>query len=96
MFLTGDVTITGQLAAHAYTAASGNTLTQSFCPACGTPVMAQVSARPQFRTMRVGFLQPPHDLTPQMVIWTNDAPAWATFPEGLERHTKQPPPPPQS
>ena len=66
MFLTTDVTITGTLAAHAYTAASGNTLTQSFCPACGTPVMAQVSARPQFRTMRVGFIAPPHDLTPQL------------------------------
>jgi len=94
MFLTDDVTITGTLGTHAYIAASGNTLTQSFCAACGTPVMGQVSARPQFRTMRVGFIQPPHDLTPQMVIWTDDAPAWAVIPEGLERHAKQPPPPP--
>jgi len=94
MFLTDDVTITGTLGTHAYIAASGNTLTQSFCAACGTPVMGQVSARPQFRTMRVGFIQPPHDLTPQMVIWTNDAPAWAVIPDGLERHAKQPPPPP--
>lgn len=94
MFLTDDVTVTGTLATHAYTAASGNTLTQSFCPACGTPVMGQVSARPQFRTMRVGFLQPPHGLLPQMVIWTDDAPAWAVFPESLERYAKQPPVPP--
>lgn len=94
MFLTEQVAITGKLATHTYTAASGNTLTQSFCPACGTPVMAQVSARPQFRTMRVGFIQPPHNLTPQMVIWTDDAPAWAVFPEGLERHARQPPAPP--
>lgn len=94
MFKTDDVTISGALAAHAYTAASGNTLTQSFCAACGTPVMAQVSARPQFRTMRVGFIMPPHDLIPQMVIWTDEAPQWAVFPEDLERHAKQPPPPP--
>ena len=94
MFLTDDVTITGTLGTHAYTAASGNTLTQSFCAACGTPVMGQVSARPQFRTLRVGFIQPPHHLTPQMVIWTDDAPAWAVIPAGLERHAKQPPLPP--
>ncbi|WP_298189208.1 GFA family protein [Novosphingobium sp.] len=94
MFLTEDVTITGPLGTHAYTAASGNTLTQSFCGHCGTPVMGQVSARPQFRTLRVGFITPPHDLVPQMAIWTDDAPAWAVIPEHLERHGRQPPPPP--
>ena len=93
MFATDAVAITGTLATHSYTAASGNVLTQSFCPACGTPVMAQSSARPQFRTIRLGFIEPPHDLAPQMAIWTDDAPAWAVIPDHLERHALQPPAP---
>jgi len=93
MFRTEDVHLTGKLASHDYLAASGNVLTQSFCAACGTPVMAQSSARPQFRTIRIGFLEPGHDLSPQMAIWTAEAPAWARIDPALERHEGQPPAP---
>jgi len=94
MFRTVDVQLSGQLASHFYVAASGNTLTQSFCPACGTPVMGQSSARPQFRTIRLGFLEPGHGLAPQMAIWTAEAPPWARIDPALERHERQPPAPP--
>lgn len=94
MFHTGDVAIEGALASHTYVAASGNTLTHSFCPQCATQVMAQSSARPQFRTVRLGFLDPGHGLRPQMAIWTDDAPDWALFDPAMERHPRQPPPPP--
>ena len=93
MFLTEGVRLSGDLASHSYVAASGNTVTQSFCPACGTPVMAQSSARAQFRTIRLGFLQPGHGLAPQMAIWTAEAPPWARIDPALERHERQPPPP---
>lgn len=96
MFATSDVAISGELATHDYVAASGNTLTHSFCPKCGTQVMAQSSARPQFRTMRMGFLDEGHGLKPQMVIWTDEAPAWAVIDPALEQFPRQPPaPPPQ-
>ncbi|UZK66812.1 GFA family protein [Sphingomonas sp. M1-B02] len=94
MFATGVITIEGELATRSYVAASGNTLTQSFCGACGTPVMGQSSARPQFRTLRLGFLDTPHDLSPQIAIWTEDAPAWAVIDPQLEQFARQPPPPP--
>lgn len=93
MFPTEAVTMTGALGTHSYLAPSGNTLTQSFCPACGTPVMGQSSGRPQFRTMRLGFIQPPHDLAPQMAIWTSEAPAWAQIDPALPRFEAQPPAP---
>ncbi len=93
MFRTEDVRLSGELATHSYVAASGNTLTQSFCPACGTPVMAQSSARPQFRTIRLGFLEPGHGLSPSMAIWTAEAPLWARIDPVLERHEGQPPAP---
>lgn len=96
MFATADVAISGALATHDYVAASGNTLTHSYCAQCGTPVMAQSSARPQFRTIRLGFLDEGHGLRPQMAIWIEEAPAWAAIDPALEQFPRQPPaPPPQ-
>lgn len=94
IFMTEAVEFTGEFATHAYVAASGNTLTQSFCSRCGTPVMAQSSARPQFRTVRIGFLEDAHDLSPQIAIWTGDAPPWARIDPALEQFIGQPPAPP--
>lgn len=93
MFPTDSVALEGTLAAHAYEAASGATLTQSFCARCGTPVMGQSSARPQFRTLRLGFLDAGHGLAPTMAIWTSEAPPWAAIDPALERFAVQPPPP---
>ncbi|NIJ20045.1 hypothetical protein FHS95_001737 [Sphingomonas naasensis] len=93
IFATDAVALQGALANTTYIAASGNTLTQSFCGKCGTQVMAQSSARPQFRTIRLGFLDAPHDLAPEVAIWTEDAPAWAVIDPALERFPRQPPPP---
>lgn len=93
MFETEHVTLSGALASWNYLAASGNTLTQSFCPACGTPVFAQSSARPQFMTVRLGFLEEPHGLAPEMAIWTDDKPVWAKIDPELPSHPGQPPAP---
>jgi hypothetical protein len=94
IYRLADVTLVGELATRAYVASSGNTLTQSYCASCGTPVLAQSSARPQFRTLRFGFLEPGHGLAPQMAIWTDEAPAWAVIDPRLARFPGQPPLPP--
>ena len=96
LFATAAVTMTGTPATHSYTAASGNELTHSYCAECGTPVMAQSNARPQFRTFRLGFLDPGHGLAPQAAIWASEAPPWAAIDPKLERFEAQPPPPPQA
>lgn len=93
MFRTKDVALSGTPASWSYVADSGNTLTQSFCPACGTPVFAQSSARPQFMTFRLGFLDEPHGLAPEMAIWTDDKPAWAPLDPELPSYPGQPPAP---
>jgi hypothetical protein len=93
MFHTADVTLTGDLAQWSYRALSGNTLTQSFCPVCGTPVCAQSSARPQFMTFRFGFIDEPHGLAPEMAIWTAEKPAWAKIDPDLPNYPGQPPAP---
>ncbi|MFO7325593.1 MAG: GFA family protein [Pseudomonadota bacterium] len=93
MFRTADVAIDGALGSRSYAADSGNTVTQWFCPTCATPVYVQSSARPHFRTVRLGVLDQPHDLAPRMVIWTRMAPPWARFDPALEHYEAQPPAP---
>ena len=93
MFRVEDIAISGKLAAHEYTAASGNQLTQYFCPNCGAHVMGQSSGRPQFRTLRLGFLDIGHGLAPTMAVWVSDAPGYAWIDPKLEQFSHQPPPP---
>ena len=93
-FRTEDVALSGALSSYSYLAASGNTLIQSYCSVCGTPVMGQSSARPQFRTLRLGFLEAGTGLRPQTAIWTEEAPSWAQIDPALEQHRRQPPAPP--
>ncbi len=94
IFKADDVEITGSLAACAWTAASGNTLTFHFCPSCGTQVYGQSSARPHLKTVRFGMIDEPHGLRPEIAIWTEDAPAWATIDPAMEQYPRQPPAPP--
>ena len=94
IFKSDEVTLTGQLAQNTWQAASGNMLTFHFCGSCGTQVYAQSSARPHLKTVRFGMFNQPNDLAPQMVIWTDDAPAWALIDPALESWPQQPPAPP--
>ncbi|HTM94845.1 MAG TPA: GFA family protein [Croceibacterium sp.] len=93
MFRTEDVELSGPLASWSYVADSGNTLTMHSCAECGTPVYAQSSARPQYRTIRIGFLDEPHGLAPTTAIWTDEKPAWAALDPKLESLPRQAPAP---
>ena len=96
MFETADVSLSGELRPWGYLAPSGNTLTMHSCATCSTPVYAQSSARPQFMTLRLGFIEEPHALAPQMVIWTSERPSWAQPDPDLESWPQQPLPPRQA
>lgn len=94
IFKSAEVAINGTLASSTWTAASGNALTFHFCPSCGTQVYAQSSARTYLSTVRFGVIDEPHGLKPDMVIWTDDAPAWAHIDPQIESCPQQAPPPP--
>lgn len=96
MFHTVDVSLSGETRAWSYLAPSGNTLTLHNCATCSTPVYAQSSARPQFKTFRLGFLDEGHGLAPSVAIWTEEMPAWATLDPAMESWPRQPPPPPKA
>jgi len=94
IFPAEAVVLSGEPASSSWPAASGNTLTFHFCPACGTQIYGQSSARMHLKTTRLGVLDQPHGLAPQMVIWTDDAPKWAVINPALEQWPQQPPAPP--
>lgn len=94
LFQLKDIALSGELASTGYTAASGNSYAQLFCPKCGNPVMGDSSGRPHARVIRLGFLDEGHGLTPTAAIWLADAPAWAPIPDGAERFDGQAPTPP--
>jgi hypothetical protein len=94
IFKAEDVHITGNLGSSAWVADSGNTLTFYFCPACGTQIYGQSSARLHLKTVRFGVLDQPHGLKPQIAIWTLDAPDWARIDPDLPQFSGQPPAPP--
>lgn len=94
IFKTEDVEVTGDLSSNGYVAASGATLTQFFCPSCGSHIYGQSSARLHLRTVRFGVLDEPHGLRPQIALWTDDAPEWAVIDPAMEHFPQQPPAPP--
>jgi hypothetical protein len=92
-FLLAEWDLSGELDTHRTLAASGNTLIQSFCPKCGTPVMVQSSARMHMASVRLGFLDGGHGLRPDTAIWVSDAPDWAVIDPALKKFDRQPPSP---
>ena len=93
IFLAEDVEVSGDLSSSSWASASGNSLTFSFCPSCGTQVYGQSSARMHLTTVRLGVLDEAHGLRPEMAIWTADAPDWAQIDPAIEHHKGQPPAP---
>ncbi len=96
IFPADAIEITGEVSSNAHRADSGNDLHWSFCPRCGSQLTANSSARPHLRVVRLGAIDRPHGLAPNVIIWTSEAPDWATFPSGAELFPGQPPALPSS
>jgi hypothetical protein len=92
---TSALTVSGSLSEYTRTATSGNEIARQFCPTCGSHLFAKTDARPQFRVVRVGNLDDPSSIKPDMNIWASSAPSWACLDLALERVEHQPMPPTQ-
>jgi hypothetical protein len=93
LFPSAALTIDGVLADYSTVADSGNTMLRRFCPRCGTQVLVNSAARPQFTGVRVGTLDEPSAVRPAATIWTSAAPPWAAIDPSLPQVEQQPPPP---
>lgn len=93
IFPAASIEATGPLACFASRADSGNEISRYFCPTCGCHLFGASSATPQFRVVRLGTLDDPNAVKPQMNIWTSSAPEWACLDSALKAEPRQPPPP---
>ncbi|WP_226635513.1 GFA family protein [Novosphingobium profundi] len=91
LFRTEGMTVSGDVTWRGYEAASGNTVEQGFCAACGTPVFARNSSRGGAQVVRLGVLDDAADLSINAIIWTSDAPDWAYFDPQVKQWPGQPP-----
>src|SRR5579862_4171369 len=78
-FPADKVTITGDLTNYDNTADSGTPMRRGFCPSCGTPVTSHALSRPHLMFFRIGTLDDPTIIAPQMNIWTEHKPGWAVI-----------------
>jgi hypothetical protein len=93
VFPAEAVTLDGELTERSYVAASGNEVTQAFCPECGTPVLGYSAARAHVRVFKLGFLDEGHGLRPTAAIWTSEAPDWAVIDPEMNQFPRQSPAP---
>lgn len=93
LFPLDAIALEGEMGWFGYTAESGNRVEQGYCASCGTPIMGRNSGRAGSVVIRLGFLDQPTGLAPDMAIWLDDAPDWAIIDPALEQHRRQPPPP---
>lgn len=94
IFPTASIAVTGTVAGHQRTAASGNMVTRRFCPACGAHLFADSTGRPGLTVVRLGTLDDPSSIRPGANIWTASAPSWACLDPALDDSPGQPAPPP--
>ncbi len=96
LFSSDALTIEGVLAEYSTVADSGNAMLRRFCPRCGTQVLVNSAARPQFTGVRVGTFDDPSAVQPAATIWTSAAPPWAAIDPKLPKVERQPAPPPSA
>ena len=71
---------------------SGKEVNHYFCDQCGTTVCAEITVG-NFYSVAASTLNNNNEFTPNMAIYTASAPAWAVFPEGVQKFETLPPNP---
>ena len=76
MFPLSALSLQGDTATFSYTSGAGNTVSKSFCPGCGCPIMGQNSGMSDHVTLTLGSMENAGDLAVQVVIYCRDRPSW--------------------
>lgn len=84
--------VTGETAAYAKPADSGNTVTRHFCPVCGSAVYSVNAGMPDLVFPRASSLNDPEVFVPQLIVYTKRAPSWDRMEDSLPRFDAMPPP----
>lgn len=92
IFPSSSIEVTGQLSCYTSLAESGHQISRYFCPTCGCHLFASSSETAQFRVVRLGTLDDPSSIKPEVNMWTASAPSWACLDLTLRSEAMQPAP----
>ncbi len=83
-----DVEVSGRTRSFARAANSGATLTRSFCPECGTPLLAHSSRAVDVLMLPAGLFGADAAgwFVPNQLIFARSHREWDVIPEGLPQH----------
>lgn len=85
--------VSGNVRGFEWKADSGNTVTTSFCPTCGSPLFGKSSGMPGMVTFRAASLDTPEAVSPQMAVYTKRLLAWDHLDPTLPAFQEMPPMP---
>lgn len=81
----------GETRAHAVRGEAGSTIRRAFCTVCGSQIFGFVDELPDVVIIKMGCVTEAPDLPVGAVIWTDTAPGYARFPEGVPTFPRNPP-----
>lgn len=90
-FRRDDVSVTGAISNWARTAESGLSLTNHFCPTCGTTLFWSLELRPDHFGVALGAFDTV-PMTPTRAIWMQEKLDWVRFPQDWDTFDKGSPP----
>jgi hypothetical protein len=61
-----------------------------FCGTCGTQLFSEARENIEYMVVRVGTLDDADGIVPDIVIWTDSAPAWARIDPAMTAYPRQP------
>ena len=76
----------GELSSYQQFADDGNTVTNCFCPHCGSPILKKTSADDMRVYIHVGSLDDPARFEPEFVVYSDSGHAWDTVDPELKRY----------
>ncbi len=85
------VQISGEVKTYTHAADSGNAVSRSFCPACGSAICSTNSSMPGMVFLRASSLDDPDIFVPQLVVYTRSAAAWDLIDPDLPAFETMPP-----
>ena len=91
MVLNSAFSITGEPAVFDRPTESGATLSQHFCPGCGTPLYSQSSRAPDIRLIPVGLFAGHNDwFVPRHLIFARRHQVWDVIDADIPQHQRYP------
>lgn len=70
------IKVSGEVQSYKHKADSGNEVTYTFCPKCGSGLYSLNSGMAPMIFLRAATLDDPNIFSPQMVVYASRAPAW--------------------